>query len=80
MNFNEDYASHLNLNMNFYLTMCLCNIIETLGHNTLRIDNIESQKIKYGNILFVKISDSIPFRKLQNGKIFFYIKIDVFQK
>jgi hypothetical protein len=60
--------------------MCLCNIIETLGHNTLRIDNIESQKIKYGNILFVKILDSIPFRKVQNGKIFFYIKFDVFQK
>jgi hypothetical protein len=67
---------HLNLNMKFYLTMCLCNIIETLGHNTLKINNIESQKIKYGNILFVKILDI----KVQNDKILFYIKIDFFQK
>jgi hypothetical protein len=71
---------HLNLNMNFHLTMCLRNVIETLGHNTLKIDNIESQKIKYGNILFVNILDTISFRKFQNGKILFYIKIDVFLK
>ncbi len=68
------------VHMRFYLTMCLCNIIETLRHNTLKIDNIESQKIKYGNTLFLNILDSIPFRKVQNGKILFYIKIDVFQK